>query len=243
MGRPVIGLTAYHEPARWRAWEAGAVLLHDWYVSAFTRAGAAPVLLPPLPEQADDVLGSIDGLVLTGGPDVDPARYGQLALPTTDEPRTSRDESELQLYVDAKQRGLPVFGICRGLQIMAVAEGGTLVQHLPDVATSKHRDQPGSFLDHDVTFAPGSLAHALLGERATVASSHHQGIASPGRLTPTGWAPDGTIEACENPDAHAFLLGVQWHPEAQDDPRLFNAFVAACAHSRRSSLSRPRHVP
>lgn len=229
MGRPVIGLTAYHEPARWRAWDGGAILLNDWYSDAFADSGAAPVLLPPLPEFTDDVLGRLDALVLTGGPDVAPARYGQAALATTDPPRAARDEAELRLYRAARDSGLPVLGICRGLQIMAVAEGGSLVQHLPTVTEDRHRDRPGTFLDHDVTFAEGSLLRRLLGERASVASSHHQAVADPGRLTPTGWAEDGTIEACEDPAARAFLVGVQWHPEAQEDRRLFDAFVAACS--------------
>lgn len=229
MGRPVVALTAYHETAAWRSWETGAVLLHDWYVTAFAAAGAAVLLVPPQPEAAEDVVGRIDGLVLTGGPDVDPASYGQRKLATTDEPRTQRDDAELALYRSARERKVPVFGICRGMQIMAIAEGGSLDQHLPDTATGTHGSRPGTFVDHVVRFAPGTLAHRLLGDSASVASSHHQGVADPGRLTPTGWTEDGTVESCEDPAAPSFLLGVQWHPEAQDDPRLFDAFVAACA--------------
>jgi len=233
VSRPVVGLTCYAEPARWGAWDQPAALIPWTYVDGLQRAGARVVVLPP--DDADAaVLDRLDALVIAGGADVDPARYGAEPHATTDVPRTTRDESELLLYRGARERGLPVLGICRGLQVMAVAEGGTLEQHLPDVVGgSTHRDAPGTFNDHGARFAPGSLAARVVGaEAAVVNSSHHQGVADAGRLSVTGWADDGTVETAEDP-AGGFVLGVQWHPEACEDPavsdRLFRALVEAAA--------------
>jgi putative glutamine amidotransferase len=230
VSRPVLALTAYLEPARWGAWETRATLLHERYVSMVRAVGARAVLLPPDDDPDVSVLDRVDGLVLTGGADVDPARYGAPPHETTDAPRTDRDVSEALLYAGARERGLPVLGICRGLQVMAVASGGALHQHLPDlVGDTRHRPGPGQFVDHGATFAPGSLVARILGTTAmTVNSSHHQSVADPGTLTVTGWADDGTVEACEDPAA-PFVLGVQWHPEYTDDARLLAALAAVAA--------------
>jgi putative glutamine amidotransferase len=225
--RAIIGLTAYEEPAQWSSWDTSAVLLHSWYPDAVRKVGAVPVLLPPQePEAAAALVDRLDALILTGGPDVDATLYNEGPHPTNDEPRPLRDAFEIAMYKAARDAGVPVLGICRGLQIMAVSEGGSLVQHLPDVSEVTHRLERGTFVDHEATFAPGSLAHELFGEQAVVNSSHHQAVAAPGRLTVTGWAPDGTVEVCEDPEAR-FLLGVQWHPEHMTDTRLLEGLLGA----------------
>jgi putative glutamine amidotransferase len=225
--RAVVGLSAYEEPARWAAWATDAVLLHSWYPRSVRRAGGIPVLVPPQePEAAATIVERLDAVVLTGGPDVDATLYNRTPHEANDPPRQERDAFEIALYRAARDAGVPVLGVCRGLQIMAVAEGGTLVQHLPEVSEVTHRLRLGTFVDHAAEFAPGSLAHSLFGASATVNSSHHQAVAEPGRLTVTGWAPDGTIEICEDPQAR-FLLGVQWHPEHMADTRLMEALLGA----------------
>jgi putative glutamine amidotransferase len=234
MNQPVIGLTSYLEPAKWGAWDIPAALIPWNYVNKLQAAGASVVILPP---DADnhDAISRLDGLVMVGGADIEPARYGAEHQEGTDKPRTERDASELGLYRAAREANLPVFGICRGLQIMAVAHGGSLHQHLPDVVgNTLHRDAPGTFNNHGATFTAGSLIAQLVGStEVTVNSSHHQAVDSPGDLTVTGYAEDGTIEVCEDPSAE-FVLGVQWHPEFSDDEsvseNLFSAFVKACAN-------------
>ncbi|MEI6623540.1 MAG: gamma-glutamyl-gamma-aminobutyrate hydrolase family protein, partial [Actinomycetes bacterium] len=242
MGRPVVGLTSYTERARWNAWDEPAAVIHDAYVRSLTEAGARVVILPP--DTLDDaVLDRIDGLVLTGGADVDPALYGVAALPNTDTPRAERDAGELLLYRGARERGMPVLGICRGIQIMAVAEGGSLHQHLPDLTGgTRHRDAPGTFNDHGATFAPDSLVARIVGaQQTTVKSSHHQAVSDPGRLRVTGWADDGTVEVVEDPAA-LFSLGVQWHPEVASSEGSSAAIIAAFVAAARqwSDASRPR---
>lgn len=233
MTKPVIGLTSYLEPAKWGAWDLPAALIPWNYVSKLQAAGAVVVLLPP---DADnhEAISRIDGLVMAGGADIEPARYGAEHHEGTDIPRVERDASELGLYRAAREKNIPVFGICRGLQIMAVAHGGSLHQHLPDVVgNTLHRDAPGTFNDHGATFTPGSLIADLVGAtKVTVNSSHHQAVDSPGDLIVTGLAEDGTIEVCEDTSVE-FVLGVQWHPEFSDDEatseNIFRGFIAACS--------------
>ena len=235
MSRPVIGVSTYNEPASWGAWNRVPSAEVQWaYIAKLQAAGARVILLPP--DAGDvDVLDLVDGLVLTGGADVDARLFGAEPDPTADEPREFRDASELALYRGAVARMLPVLGICRGLQVMAVAEGGNLHQHLFDlVGDWRHREIAGTFVTHGARFAPGSGVARVFGTTTMdVNSSHHQAVADPGRLTVTGWADDGTIEVCELPE-HRFVLGVQWHPEVLDDPRLFDAFVDACRHDATS---------
>jgi putative glutamine amidotransferase len=233
MTKPVIGLTSYLEPAKWGAWDLPAALIPWNYVSKLQAAGAVVVLLPP---DADnhEAISRIDGLVMAGGADIEPARYGAEHHEGTDIPRVERDASELGLYRAAREKNIPVFGICRGLQIMAVAHGGSLHQHLPDVVgNTLHRDAPGTFNDHGATVTPGSLIADLVGAtKVTVNSSHHQAVDSPGDLIVTGLAEDGTIEVCEDTSVE-FVLGVQWHPEFSDDEatseNIFRGFIAACS--------------
>jgi putative glutamine amidotransferase len=183
------------------------------------------VVLPPDDVDAD-VLRTLDALVLAGGADLDPARYGVPADPRT-ESQPTRDAGELTLLTAALAADLPVLGVCRGMQLLAVAHGGRLHQHLPDiVGHDRHRPAPGRYGAHDVRFAPGSLASSVMGTTGRVNTYHHQGVADPGRLTASGWADDGVIEAVEDPERR-FVLGVQWHPEADDDVRPFRALVEA----------------
>ncbi|MCF8526930.1 MAG: gamma-glutamyl-gamma-aminobutyrate hydrolase family protein [Candidatus Nanopelagicales bacterium] len=226
----VVGVTTYQETASWGAWHIEAAVLPRWYVDLFQQAGAHVALLPPDPDP--QVVDRLDGLVLVGGADVDARLYGDAPHATADVPRETRDASELALYSRARERDMPVLGICRGLQIMAVAHGGRLIQNLPDVdGTLVHRERPGEFVDHDAVFAPGTLGGRIFGTAPlTVNSSHHQAVAEAGSLTVCGHADDGTIEACEDPAAD-FCLGVQWHPEHPDrrsvDRPLIAAFVDA----------------
>jgi putative glutamine amidotransferase len=202
----------------------------QWYVDVVREAGADVVLLPPVGDPS--VLDRLDGLVLIGGADVDAAHYGAQAHETADTPRIERDAWELALYRGARERGLPVLGICRGLQLMAIAHGGTLVQHLPDLdGTAVHRDRPGDFVDHDARVEPGTRLAALMGAGAMrVNSSHHQAVDDPGDLVVSARAEDGSIEALEDPST-AFCLGVQWHPEHPSrrdaDAAIMAAFVTA----------------
>ncbi|WP_412542811.1 gamma-glutamyl-gamma-aminobutyrate hydrolase family protein [Longispora sp. K20-0274] len=222
--RPVIGITAYREPASWSVWSVPAVLIPATYVECVTAAGGHPVVLPPDPSPA--ILSRLDGLVLAGGADVSPGRYGAEPHERTVS-RPDRDEGELALLAAAGD--LPVLGVCRGMQLMAVHAGGRLFQHLPDeLGHTGHQPEPGVFGAHPATFAPGSLAESIFGLHGEVNSYHHQGVADPGSLTATGWAADGVIEVLEDPDRE-FYLGVQWHPEELRDGRLFEALVRASA--------------
>lgn len=228
----VVGVSCYFEPSSWGAWNIEAAVLPRWYVDLLQQAGARVVILPPDPDP--EALDRLDGLVLVGGADVDSRLYGAVPHATADAPRESRDASELALYRRARELHMPVLGICRGLQIMAVAHGGTLHQNLPDhTGLSIHRERPGEFVDHGAVFVEGTLGATVFGpEPLVVNSSHHQAVADPGSLLVCAWADDGTIEACEDPSGD-FVLGVQWHPEHPDrreqDRPLLRAFVEASA--------------
>ena len=226
--RPVIGITTYVEPATWGVWHNLPTTLvpHD-YVAAVTGAGGRAVLLPP-DDLDTDVLRILDGLVLSGGADLGPELYGAEAAPQT-VTRPERDAAEMLLARAALTRDLPVLGVCRGMQLLTVAAGGTLHQHLPEVlGHDRHRPAPGVYGEHEAGFTPGSRIAGLMGEDTRVHCFHHQGVDDPGTLTVTGRAEDGTVEAVEDP-AHRFVLGVQWHPEVTRDRRLFGALVAAAA--------------
>jgi putative glutamine amidotransferase len=224
--RPLIGITCYVEQARWGPWDAPTALILNTYVEAVSGTGARALVLPP--DSVDgDVVSVLDGLVLAGGADIDPARYSATPHPKTAGIRPSRDAGELVLLAAAQARDLPTLGVCRGMQLMAVAAGGSLHQHAPDVVGSEdHRPEVGVYGAHGARFAPGSLVTGIVGENHKVNSYHHQLVDDPGTLTVTGWADDGTIEALEDP-AGRFYLGVQWHPEATSDHRLFQALTDA----------------
>lgn len=236
-GPPVIGLTTYLDQARTGIWDVPASFLPAAYFKGITLAGGVATLLPPQPVDADiarRVLDGLDGLVITGGKDVDPAAYGQQRHPKTDEPGTERDGWEIALLRESLDRGLPVLGICRGAQVLNVALGGTLHQHLPDViGHSGHRAGNAVFTTLSVRTVPGTRLAGLLGESADVQCYHHQAIAEVGTdLIVSAWDNDGVIEALELP-GDAFVLAVQWHPEENlDDLRLFAAIVDAARVGR-----------
>ena len=226
--RPLIGITSYVEQARWGVWDTTAALVPHAYVRQVEQAGGRAVVVPPTTDGADDsLLGVLDGLLLAGGADLDPARYGQQPHHETAGLRPDRDAAELALLTGALDADLPVLGVCRGMQLMAVHAGGALHQHLPEVVGhDRHRPGPGVYGEHPVRLATGSSVAGILGGEVSVRSYHHQGLADPGTLTVTGWADDGSPEVVEDP-RHRFAIGVLWHPEVGDDPRLFDALVAA----------------
>jgi putative glutamine amidotransferase len=224
--RPLIGITAYVEQARWGVWETKAALVPYAYVQQVTDAGGRAVLVPPASEPAQ-ILSVLDGLLLAGGADIDPVRYGEDPHPETTGLRPDRDECELELVAAALEADMPVLGVCRGMQLMTVAAGGRLHQHLPElVGHDDHRPAPGVYGEHGVRIDASSRLASVLGEQVQVRSYHHQGVIDAGKLAVVGWADDGAIEAVEDP-SHPFALGVLWHPEAGQDPRLFHALVAA----------------
>jgi anthranilate synthase component 2/putative glutamine amidotransferase len=230
--RPLIGISTYREQARWGTWDVPAVLVPATYVDAVAEAGGEPVLLPTGAATAD-VVARLDGLLLAGGADVDPARYGQPAGAHTTVVRPDRDAAELAALLAALDRGMPLLAICRGMQLLNVALGGDLVQHLPDLPGAEcHDPGPGAFQRREVRTAPGSALHQVLGPSAAADCHHHQALdrIAPG-LTPTAWAEDGTVEAVEG-DGREFCLAVQWHPEAGADRRLFVAHVEAARRFR-----------
>jgi putative glutamine amidotransferase len=236
--RPLIGLSMSLEAARWSVWEAPAHLLPAAYSRSVQRAGGIPLLVPEETEEGDApaaLLGAIDGLILTGGADLDPATYGARRHPETDAPRPERDRFELALAREAIERDLPLLGICRGMEVFNVARGGTLVQHLPDVlGADRHRPRPGAFGEHDVRLEPGSLAaRASAAQNLAVKSHHHQGVEELGEgLVASGFSvPDRIIEAIELPERR-FALGVLWHCEEDERSALFGAVVDA---ARRAS--------
>lgn len=232
MSKPVIGISAYREAADWGSWkQVRADLLPSTYADAVVAAGGAPVLLPPNLDVgcAAAVLARLDGLILGGGADVDPGRYSAEPGPHTAGWRADRDASEMALIGAAAGRALPTLGICRGMQMMAVAAGGSLAQHVPDlVGHLGHSPAPGIYGRSSVEIAPASQLAGILGDRVTVPCHHHQSVAEHPGFAPVARAADGLLEAIENPDL-PFWLGVQWHPETETDGRLFEALVGAAA--------------
>jgi putative glutamine amidotransferase len=224
--RPIIGITSYVEPARWGVWDARAVLLPESYVQMVHEAGGRAVILPPFDGDATDLVRRLDGLVLAGGADIDPSRYGAARHERTN-PRPDRDSGEFAVTAAAVEADLPVLGICRGAELLAVAYGGTLHQHLPDLlGNDRHQPSPGVFGVHAARFTAGSQAAKIFGTSANINSYHHQGIDDPGGLSVTGWADDDVIEAVED-GTRRFVVGLQWHPEEAADPRAFAALVEA----------------
>ena len=228
---PVIGLTTYRQQARSGVWDVPASFLPAVYLEGVTRTGGIAVLLPPQPVDgaiAEQVIGRLDGLILTGGKDVDPAAYGQQPHPATEEPASDRDEWEFALLRAAIDRRVPVLGICRGPQVINVALGGTLHQHLPDVlGHSGHRVADATFASHTAHIAAGSRLNRLLGESIQTRCYHHQAIDQLGTGLVASARCDGIVEGIESAGKD-FVVGVQWHPEENlDDLRLFAALVEA----------------
>lgn len=253
--RPVVGVTTYRERARWGSWDRDAAVLASAYVDRVAAGGSWPVLLPPLrtdgagtpavaglgvpragagggdadgEAMARAVVGWLDGLVVVGGGDVDPRRYGAETHPRTAGVDTGRDDHELALLQAALAADLPVLAICRGLQLLNVLQGGGLDQHLPEsVGDGRHQPARGCFSDVEVETVAGTATAAILGAGVVVRCSHHQAVSRVGEgLVVSARAADGTIEALEMPDRR-FTVAVQWHPEEDDDLRLFEALRRA----------------
>ncbi|MBD8606831.1 gamma-glutamyl-gamma-aminobutyrate hydrolase family protein [Aeromicrobium sp. CFBP 8757] len=226
---PLIGISTYREQARWGVWDELADVLPATYARSVERAGGAPVLLPPGPAAAASaVVARLDGLLISGGADVDPSRYDAEPHARTAAWREDRDAWELAL-LDAAPADLPVLGICRGMQVMAVHAGGTLEQHVPDVVgSSRHSPGGAAFGEVDVDVLPGTRLAAAIGDTGAVRCHHHQAVADHPGFVPAARAADGTLEAMEHP-GHRFRLAVQWHPETREDAGLFRALVAAAA--------------
>jgi putative glutamine amidotransferase len=231
---PVVGITTYVTDAHWGYWNLEAALIPSDYVNAVAQAGGRPLLVPPSLDGVEETLDALDAVVFTGGSDVDPDLYGEDAHPETFGINRLRDEAELALLAAALERDMPVLGICRGIQVLNVAMGGDLHQHVPElVGHEGHKhDPPGEFVAHDVAVEPKSRLAEMLGERTTVMSHHHQGVKSlaPG-LVESARADDGLVEAVEAPDKR-FTVGVLWHPEAGRDARLFEGLVAEARRYR-----------
>ena len=232
MAKPIVGITTYLTPAAWGAWHLDAALVPASYVRSVVRAGGAPLLVPP-GAAYDETLDSVDGLIFSGGSDLDPELYSQQAHAETAGWVRERDDFELGLMRAALARDVPLLAICRGSQVLNVALGGDLEQHVPDrVHTNVHKETPGVFADHDVAVEPGTKLSAILGERADVKSHHHQGYGELGAgLREAARAPDGTVEALEDA-TRRFTLGVLWHPEEGEDLALFAALVREAAEYR-----------
>lgn len=230
MARPVIGITTYLTPAAWGAWQMDAALVPADYVRGVIRAGGAPLLVPPGAD-LDATLGAVDGLVFSGGSDLDPALYGAAPHPETGGVVRERDDFELALMRAALEQDMPMLAICRGSQVLNIALGGDLEQHVPDrVGTDVHKQVNGVFAEHDVDVVRGSRLGSLLGDRHDVKSHHHQGFGELGAgLQVSARAPDGTVEALEDPERR-FTVGVLWHPEAGEDLALFEALVEEAAN-------------
>lgn len=228
--RPLVGLTTYRETAVWGIWDTTADVLPAVYARALEVAGAAVLLLPP--QRPDSgaptaVVSALDALVVTGGADVSPHRYGADPHARTQAWRDDRDAWELALLEAAAARDLPVLGICRGMQVMAVAAGGRLEQHVPDrVGHENHSPGGDVFGEVAVDVQEGTRVHALVGERLTVRCHHHQGVLEHPGYDAVAWAADETLEAMERP-GDRFEVAVQWHPEMVDDAGLFRGVVEA----------------
>ncbi|MEV3912438.1 gamma-glutamyl-gamma-aminobutyrate hydrolase family protein [Streptomyces canus] len=224
--RPLIGVSTYLEAgARWGVWELEAALLPAGYPRLVQHAGGLAAMLPPdAPEHAAAAVARLDGLVVAGGPDVEPVRYGAAPDPRTGPPARARDTWELALIQAALAAGVPLLGICRGMQLLNVALGGTLVQHIDG-----HAEVPGVFGHHPVKPVPGTVYGDLAPEETSVPTYHHQAVDRLGEgLLASAHAPDGTVEAVELPGP-PWVLGVQWHPEMGTDLRVMRGLVAAAS--------------
>ena len=237
MGRPVIGITAYVERASWGRWVdvPGALVPHR-YVRQVEEAGGIAIVIPPRPDFDDgtalEIVERLDGVILAGGVDVAPELYADERHASVQASRPDRDSTELAIARATAGTDLPVLGICRGMQVMAVAAGGLLEQHLPDrVGHDENSPSDGVYGTHGVTTVAGSRLRQLLGEDTDVPSYHHQSVLTHPGFVASAWAADGTLEAMEDPRA-PFSVAVQWHPEVGDDLRLFDALVSAAQERR-----------
>lgn len=235
--RPVVGLTTYRQAADWGTWrQVEADLLPSDYARSIERAGGVPLLLPPVaaPGAAGEVLARLDGLLIAGGADVNPARYGQEPDPSVVRWYDDRDAWELALLAEAERIRLPLLGICRGMQLMAVAAGGTLVQHLPDVVGhGEHGGGPTSYGSASVRVDAEGRVAGLVAPEITVPVHHHQAVAQHPGYLPVAHDADGVLQAMEA-EGDRFAVGVQWHPETDEDPGLFDGLIAAAKERLRT---------
>ena len=250
---PVIGITAYDDTAAWSNWNTRAALLPYAYVNAVRQSGGRPVLLPPGgdADEASETVAGLDGLIVSGGPDIDPVRYGQPRHPRTQACTPARDDWDLAITAAALTQGVPLLAICRGMQVLNVLRGGTLHQHVPDLLGHERHDGigPGRFGSHHVRVSPDSKLATIVPEPTffTVPTHHHQAVDLLGDgLRAVAWEEDGTIEAVEPGPSElgglpGFVLGVQWHPEQDTDERLFAALVSAATD--RSAARSPALTP
>lgn len=236
--KPIIAIGADVMPEGTR----DLAFVYMTYVESLKRAGAIALLVPPQPENLPDILETVDGVLLAGGPDCDPTLYGHDRHPTTEPMDPRRQSNDYSLARLARERGLPTLGICLGLQMMTVASGGTLMQDIASqhVDALEHGSAPGARIRHDVEIAEGTRLSQIIGAgRKNVNSSHHQAISTPGDMLVTAHAPDGIIEGGEVP-SHPFYVGVQWHPEDMDGEetatKLFGAFVESARQYRSQRL-------
>jgi putative glutamine amidotransferase len=234
MSRPLIGISCYVEPASWGAWsDVPAALIPYKYVTKVEESGGVAVVIPPRLDAdevwAAELLSRMDGLILAGGVDVEPARYGEQPHASVQSAREDRDVAELSLATVSGELELPVLGICRGMQVMAVAAGGSLEQHVPDrVGHDRHAPGPATYGEHPIRIDPDSRLAEILGPSVDMPSYHHQSVVTHPGYRATAWDPDDeTLEAMEDPAA-PFRLAVQGHPEVSDDIRLFRALIDAC---------------
>ena len=224
--RPLVGITSYAEEVQWGVWTEDAAVVPLSYVRAVQHAGGRPLVVPPTESGVEETLEALDGIVFSGGGDLNPTLYGAEPHDETDRPMPWRDEAEVRMLEAALARDMPVLAICRGSQLLNIVRGGDLVQHLPEVVGhEKHKHEPGAYSDHDVRVARDSRLGALLGEHAPVKSHHHQGMGRIGEgLREVAWAEDGVVEGLEDTQRR-FALGVLWHPEEDEDSALFRGLV------------------
>jgi putative glutamine amidotransferase len=242
MGRPIIGITGELDAARWGNWIREAVVSPVSYTRAVERAGGTPVILPPVPASSVPVLmAGINGLVLTGGRDVDPSLYNEAPHEQTDIPDHRRDRFELILTRAAIEADLPFLAIGRGMHILNVARGGTLTQHLPDrIGNESHKPDPVKMTIHDVQITAESTLGRVLGQTAQVPAAHHQAVDQVGTgLLTVAWTMDQVVEGIEV-QGHRFGVGVQWNPEDGDDPRLFESLVTVAKSAAAQAAASPQ---
>jgi len=236
--KPIIGLTTYRQQGQTGVWNTEMAMIPAFYIEGITRAGGLAIMLPPQQlsgAEAKDIVSSLDGLMLCGGRDIDPSRYGQSPHAEAEQPDKLRDDLEEKLLSAAIDADLPFLGICRGAQMLNINRGGTLIQHLPDVV-GDNRYQLGNakFSPADVEVETSSILGSLVGDKVSNAALyHHQAIDELGKgLKITAKTEDGIIEAVELAD-HPFGVAVQWHPEQTlDDLRIFEGLIEAARKYR-----------
>ena len=242
--RPLIGITTYVTAAEWGYWNLEAALIPQDYVNKVEQAGGRALLVPPTLRGVDETLDALDGLILTGGSDVDPALYDEEVHPETFGIHRMRDDAELALLHGAMERDMPLLGVCRGIQVINVGLGGSLLQHIPEVVghDGHKNDPPGEFIEHEVDVLPDTRLAGVLGTRTRVQSHHHQGlkVIGEGLREAARSSEDGLVEAIEAPDKR-FAVGVLWHPEAGKDGALFEALVEEARRYADERVSAPQH--